>query len=112
MMAVACLGLPGRRCFNVTPTGPRCRDCAREWDRERRRSYRQRGYDYAYEQRRRAAITAEPWCHNRACPRADAGTPANPLSADHVIPVVEGGQLGPITVLCKRCNSAKRDRRV
>jgi hypothetical protein len=28
------------------------------------------------------------------------------LSCDHLVPVVRGGADGPLTVLCRRCNSA------
>lgn len=88
----------------------RCTRCEKERD-VRRGTSTQRGYDAPYRQRRRAAIDAEPWCHTEpACPYSDSGTSDNPLTADHVLPISQGGKYGPLTVLCKRCNSAKRDR--
>lgn len=88
----------------------RCLMCARLRE-QRRPSREQRGYGAAHRKRAREAIDAEPWCHTLpACPYSDAGTPDNPLTADHVIPVKRGGLHGPLTVLCLRCNSGKRDR--
>jgi HNH endonuclease len=50
------------------------------------------------------AIAAQPWCWE--C--GDAGSPDNPLTADHVIPVSRGGDpLGALSILCWRCNSRK-----
>lgn len=70
-----------------------------------------RGYDHGYQKRRIAAISAEPWCHwGGGCRYPDVGTYANPLTADHVVPIALGGRDGPLTVLCKRHNSGKRDR--
>lgn len=61
-----------------------------------------------YRAARRAALEAEPWCHTQpVCPYPDRGTPANPLSADHVVPVSAGGRDDQLTVLCRRCNSSK-----
>ena len=71
-----------------------------------------RGYGPDWQRRSRAAIQAEPWCHNpNGCPHRDAGTPANPLTGDHPIPLAAGGSTTQDPVpLCRRCNSAKRDR--
>jgi hypothetical protein len=61
------------------------------------------------------AIEAEPWCHHPGgCCYPDAGTPANPLSGEHLDPVRHAGtalpSLDDITVLCRRHNSAWRAR--
>ena len=67
-------------------------------------------YNGTYRARRGLAIQGEPWCHSTPCPYPDAGTRANPLTADHINPIANGGADGPLTVLCLRCNSGKRDR--
>ena len=92
-------------------TGSRCQGCEKERD-ARRGTAKQRGYDAPYRRRRNAVIDLEPWCHSDPCPYSDSGTSANPLTADHVVPIAKGGRYGPLTVLCRRCNSAKRDRMV
>lgn len=62
----------------------------------------------AYRSARRAVLEAEPWCHTQPeCPYPDRGTPANPLTADHVTPIAAGGGPDQLTVLCRRCNSSK-----
>lgn len=66
-------------------------------------------YPAEYRRRRAEAIAAEPWCHNPdGCPHHDVGTKANPLTADHPIPLGRGGDHDqPLIVYCKRCNSSK-----
>lgn len=34
---------------------------------------------------------------------------ASNLTADHIIPIAEGGLNGPLRVLCRACNSARGD---
>ena len=72
----------------------------------------------AYQRARRDAIAAEPWCHRaeldfgmgkQACPHPDAGTPANPLTGDHVVPRRLGGS-DELVVLCLRCNAERGSR--
>jgi hypothetical protein len=110
-----CLGVAGQRCAAVIPLSQRrCADCARRWGQQRwqRRAPTQRQRYYpGYRRDRQALVAAEPWCHTQPrCPYPDAGTPANRLTEDHVIAFSRGGADGPRTVLCLRCNSAKRDR--
>ena len=99
-----------RRCIRghgFLVSGQRCRACERERTARRDLSH----YENAeYRARRAAVLAAEPWCHSTPCRYDDAGTVANPLTADHVVAVASGGALGPLSVLCKRCNSGKRDR--
>jgi 5-methylcytosine-specific restriction endonuclease McrA len=48
----------------------------------------------------RQAIAAQPWCSN-------CGSPTD-LTADHSTPLARGGHpLGPLRVLCRRCNSRR-----
>lgn len=102
-------GILVERCGALTPR-TRCPRHQALWERLRRPSFRERGYDADYERRRGAAIKAEPWCHYPGGCRFpdDAGTPANPLTAEHVIAMRHGGQDGPLEVWCKRDNSAWR----
>jgi len=50
----------------------------------------------------------QPWCST--C--GTQGSERNPLTADHLVPLVEGGELIPedggegLQVLCRRCNSS------
>ena len=98
-------------CFTNHPpqdlTRGRCRDCARSYDRAkmaRRRARRgttsERGYDNRYRELRRQAIAAHPYC-------ADCGTTAD-LTADHIVPLSQGGDPhGALVVRCRSCNSRR-----
>ena len=87
----------------------RCSDCQKLYWQQRKERERVRYYA-GYKRERRELIAAESWCHNPECPYPDAGTSANPLTVEHLIPLIRGGIDGPKTVLCKRCNSGRRDR--
>lgn len=73
--------------------------------RQRRRpSPRARGYDAAWARRSKAAIAEQPWCSR--C--GTEGTPNNPLTGDHPVPLARGGSRDQEpAVLCRRCNSRK-----
>jgi hypothetical protein len=74
----------------------------------RRLTTTQRGYDSDWQRRSRAAIVAEPWCHNPDCDHADAGTAANRLQGDHPRSLASGGSPHQVpVVLCQRCNGRK-----
>jgi len=65
-------------------------------------------YGPGYRSRHRTAIEAEPWCHNPRCPYPDAGTPSNPLQADHPLAIANGGSpLQALVPLCRSCHGAK-----
>jgi 5-methylcytosine-specific restriction endonuclease McrA len=49
--------------------------------------------------RARATIAASPRCE-------DCGATTN-LTADHLIPVIDGGATGPLRTLCRSCNSRR-----
>lgn len=73
----------------------------------------QRGYDARWRRLVRVAIAAEPWCHctRPAChPRGCYATVD--LTGDHRVPLSRGGLsvAGNVLVLCRACNSGKRDR--
>jgi 5-methylcytosine-specific restriction protein A len=99
-----------RPCLDCgTPSArTRCSDCQsmRERTRPSRRVLGR--YDTKYLRLRKVAIRAQPWCSRCHTP----GTEANPLTADHRVPLGLGGKnvMSNIDVLCRACNSAKRDR--
>lgn len=67
-------------------------------------------YSYAERERMRAAVEAHRLHWGDRCP--GYGVPSHPstdLTADHVVPVSRGGTGSPLTVLCRACNSRKRD---
>ena len=83
--------------------GSRCTRCAPQ-----RKTYREKV-------RRSRTVQAHREQHGNIYPgyerpphRVDA---SNPLTADHTLAVAAGGdEHGPLGVLCRACNSAKRDR--
>jgi 5-methylcytosine-specific restriction endonuclease McrA len=84
-LALRCLG-----CGQRTRTGSYCPRCAKTTAR---------GYGWHHQQRARATVAASPRCEQ--CGRlAD-------LTADHIIPVIDGGAHGPLRVLCRPCNSSR-----
>jgi 5-methylcytosine-specific restriction enzyme A len=64
-----------------------------------------RGYGSAWQKKAKAFIANHPWC----C-RCHA---IKDLTVDHIVPKAKGGSDGydNLRVLCRSCNSAKRDRR-
>jgi 5-methylcytosine-specific restriction endonuclease McrA len=102
-----CLGVDGEPCGELTPSR-RCPTHTRLWEK-RRPSRRVLGrYDTRWMKLRDIAIRRQPWCSNCKTP----GSKANPLTGDHVVPLLWGGknELSNIDVLCRACNAAKRDR--
>ena len=102
-----CLGLPGDPCGELTPSR-RCSLHTRQYE-ARRPSRRVKGrYDTRYNKLRSVTIREQPWCSH--C-RTEGG-PSNPLTADHVVPLGQGGLnvRSNMQTLCRSCNSAKRDR--
>jgi 5-methylcytosine-specific restriction endonuclease McrA len=112
-----CSSLGGSGCGRIFPPEQmsrarpgRCVPCAKTYEREKSRARRarlgttsQRGYGSDYQRRREAAIRAQPWCSD--C--GHTGSENNPLTAEHVVPVSQGGKDGPLTVLCRSCNSSR-----
>lgn len=89
-------------------TKPRCARCQREYEASRP-SRRSRGrYDAKHVRLTKLAIRRQPWCSRCKTP----GTPSNPLTGDHRLALENGGKntMSNYDVLCRACNSAKRDR--
>ena len=76
--------------------------------RQRRGSPTERGYDAAYQRRRRDLLQLWVSEHGWVCPGYDVRPhPSRDLTADHVIPMAQGGKDGPLAVLCRSCNSRR-----
>jgi 5-methylcytosine-specific restriction protein A len=110
--------MPSRPCLECgglfTPGGgltSRCRIHTRARQRATTRVKRARRPYTAAERTRRAAAVAEHRAnYGDVCPGWQRPPhPARDLTADHVLPVAAGGaEHGPLSVLCRKCNSAKR----
>ncbi|HET6755941.1 MAG TPA: hypothetical protein VFH23_18530 [Jiangellaceae bacterium] len=103
---------PCLSCGRPTPTGSRCPDCARDTQRAKRA---RRPYAATSAEKRRRAAAVDQWraTYGDWCPGWEGREPhavvwPNILSADHTTPVAVGGdERGPLTVRCRRCNSAR-----
>jgi 5-methylcytosine-specific restriction protein A len=83
----------------------RCLSCRRAKERARARGTRtSRGYTNDWLRLSATAIRLHPYCAR--CGRT------NDLTADHIVRKAAGGrnELSNVQVLCRACNSAKRDR--
>lgn len=90
--------------------GGRCEQHQREYlaQRYRERGSRQeRGYDAAYERARAQCIRDQPWCSVPEC--MHPGSIDNPLTADHVISLADGGssELSNLRTMCRFHNSQR-----
>jgi 5-methylcytosine-specific restriction protein A len=103
-------------CSALHSNRSRCDSCQARWDRAHgadRGSATARGYDSAY-QRLAAQLVTEhrgrngDWCPGWQRPAHHA----TDLTADHVVPLSAGGtnERHNLQVLCRSCNSAKRER--
>ncbi|MFF3062631.1 HNH endonuclease [Streptomyces sp. NPDC057909] len=103
-------------CHRLTgaPTGSRCPDCAarrasrKDASRPNRPSSHARGYDAAYRRARALVLARQPWCSVCRHP----GSTANPLTADHIVPLSRGGtnDASNLRTYCKSCNSRRGNR--
>lgn len=88
----------------------KCPRHGRQANRQRARTTpTKRGRDWTEVNRRRAAVKAWRGEHGDWCPgyRVPAHA-SDDLTADHITPVALGGDpRGPLTVLCRSCNSRK-----
>jgi len=95
--------------------GPRCPGHTRAKDRATLRLKRKlRPHTYAEDVRRAEVVFSWRALYGDLCPgwRRDAhpATPTNPLTADHPHAVARGGdEHQSLSVLCRQCNSRKRD---
>lgn len=90
--------------------GPRCDDC--ESVHQHRRNSRRAATTYTSTERTRMANAVSQWRSENGdwCPGYQRSPHvASDLTADHVVPVALGGAGGALTVLCRSCNSRKRD---
>lgn len=99
--------MPLKPCLGCGRLGSnsRCPECAK-------RKRAQRPYTWTERQRRAQAVEAWVQVYGYLCPgwRRDAHESTD-LTADHITPVAAGGREdGPLAILCRACNSAKRDR--
>jgi hypothetical protein len=101
--------LPRRclQCGQLIASGSRCPACAAPGRANRPT---RRGYGNAERRRRAATVTAWIQRWGQWCPgwqrAAHPVTAPNVLTADHIIP---GDQYGELTVLCRICNASKSD---
>jgi 5-methylcytosine-specific restriction endonuclease McrA len=95
---------PACGCHLPYPGRGKCGDCQRQYERKRG-TRRQRGYTEAWLRLVRLAIRQQPYCSVPGCTNTD-------LTGDHRVPLSRGGTstLENVQVLCRRHNSAKRDR--
>jgi 5-methylcytosine-specific restriction protein A len=89
--------------FEARPYGPsRCPEHEQERQRAKSRT--------KAEAKRRAEVVAA-WReeHGDWCPGwgSQGPHPSRDLTADHVIPRSQGGEDGPLAVLCRRCNASR-----
>ena len=107
---------PERPCADCSKptTGRRCRFC---WRRSLPPVAPPRTKTWAEKMRRAATVRRHreqygDWCPGWIRPGHLVDPERNPLSADHITPVAAGGtEDGPLQVLCRSCNSTKRDGR-
>ena len=94
---------PCFKCGRLTRNVSQCDVCLGAPGR-RRGTAAQRGYDRDWQILSRLARSRSPVCEN--CGRRDD------LTADHIVPLARGGTntIENVRVLCRSCNSARRDR--
>ncbi len=104
MRALHLCAEPG--CHELVRGGSRCP--AHALPEKPRGSRQERGYTAEWYRIKAEALRTQPWCSR--C--GTAGSPDNPLTADHIVPLHRGGTstADNCGVLCRSCNSSKRDR--
>lgn len=103
---------PCLTCHRLTPN-TRCPLHTRTAEADRTRRKRAvRPYEYSEQQRRKHTVDAHIQAYGYWCPGwRRAAHESHDLTADHVTAVANGGsEHGPLQVLCRGCNGAKRDR--
>jgi 5-methylcytosine-specific restriction protein A len=108
---------PCLRCKVLTTNPSRCDRCAAEYQAQRdaqRGSASARGYTSTYRRTARAVISDHLTKHGARCPGWGVpGHASTDLTVDHVVPLSAGGthDRANLRVLCRACNSRKRDSR-
>lgn len=87
----------------VLSKAARCAKCAQDYNRGRP-SAAQRGYDAKWRKLSKQLRQSQPWC-------SWCGSAAD-LTVDHILPLVYGGtnDLVNLRVLCRSCNSTRKDK--
>lgn len=103
-------------CGTLTRNASRCDPHQAEWQRRQdqiRGSASQRGYGTAWRKTAAAAVARHRGLYGDWCPGWQVPPhAATDLTADHRVPKSQGGTDEPwnLQVLCRSCNSRKRDR--
>lgn len=90
-------------CGTPTEAGSRCAECAPAARVDRRRGRKRERRSSAWDRLSKRARRAQPWC-------SECGS-TDDLTADHVVPLADGGPMLPgpagVAVLCRSCNARK-----
>lgn len=94
-------------CPRLVHGGSRCPEHQRVQDQERasrRGSTTARGYDWTWTTLVRRKMRETPYCV--LC--LSEGSPGNPLTGDHILPLSQGGAntYDNVRILCRHCNSS------
>lgn len=94
---------PCLSCGIPTEEGSRCAECAPAARVDRRRGRKRERRSSAWDRLSKRARRAQPWC-------SECGS-TDDLTADHVVPLADGGPMLPgpagVAVLCRSCNARK-----
>lgn len=102
-------------CGRLTRNPSRCDDDQAVWEARHNRnrgSATQRGYDSTWRKIAAAAVAKHRKVYGNWCPGWQVDPhPAKDLTADHIVPKTRGGSSTSdnVQVLCRGCNSRKRD---
>lgn len=106
-----CSGVPGGPlCGKLISTGYKCDECRRKTERDKSRRRRRTPKERT---RRQTLIQQHVAIYGWVCPGFECEPhPSRDLTADHILPVAQGGQEeGEIRVLCRSCNARRGDGR-
>ena len=92
-----------KACGNYTTKGSYCPSCKRAKDR----AYK----DPAYVANRAAVLAAaDGVCQCPGCGVCDGNCKRPATTADHIVPLRQGGDHTTLRAMCLNCNSSRRDR--
>jgi 5-methylcytosine-specific restriction protein A len=104
-------------CSRLTANASRCNECGAAYAAKlnaKRGGSTARGYGYRWRKLALSVITEHRQSYGEQCPGYGvAPHPSSDLTVDHIIPKAVGGtdDRTNLRVLCRRCNSRKRDAR-